>query len=551
MRAKMRTRWLVVAVVLALTQSASVTAQAQFFWNWNQQDQYNRQQDQYNRQQDQYNRQQNQYNRQRSRPQSGGYFDWFGGGQYNSRPRDDDYYRQRRQRQHTQQQPSESPRAPPPKTADAKDEQTGPTTSIVVMGDDMADWLASGLEDVFSDAPEISVVRKNKLNSGLLHYDAKGDLDWWHVARDTLSQKQVDYVVMMLGLGDRQDIRDKDLAKETDTRAKEQQAKDQAAKDPQAKDRQAKGEVEKKVGEKPANTNDSDENGTSSAQRAKKNSGPAEFGSGEWEKVYTRRIDDTIAALKSKGVPVIWVGLPPLRGSRSSSDAAYLNELYRARAERAGIKYVDVWDGFVDEAGKYSNYGPDYEGQVRRLRLNDGVFFTKAGAIKLARYVEQELSRLMSNRVPVALPSGPVEAAPSDSKPAERPLMGPVIPLTGTAKDKDKDKDKDSDKLLGAPGTSPIHDDAIATKVLTKGETLAAPAGRADNFAWQNRSQTEAAAAASETSITDQPKPQQKAVPTGTSALALAPDDIRQQKRKKRHGGNLTQQRPATNSTPP
>src|SRR5262245_42910595 len=534
MRAKMRlrTRWLVVAAVLALAQSASVTAQAQFFWNWNQQNQYNRQQDQ--------------YNRQRSRPQSGGMFDWFGGGQYHSRPRDEGYYHQRRQRQHTQQQPSESPRAPPPKTADAKDEQTGPTTSIVVMGDDMAEWLAYGLEDVFSDTPEISVVRKNKLNSGLLHYDAKGDLDWWHVARDTLSQKQVDYVVMMLGLGDRQDIRDKDLAKETDTRAKEQQAKDQAAKDPQAKDRQAKGEVEKKVGEKPANTNDSDENGTSSAQRAKKNSGPAEFRSGEWEKVYTRRIDDTIAALKSKGVPVIWVGLPPLRGSRSSSDAAYLNELYRARAERAGIKYVDVWDGFVDEAGKYSNYGPDYEGQVRRLRLNDGVFFTKAGAIKLARYVEQELSRLMSNRVPVALPSGPVEAAPSDSKPAERPLMGPVIALTGKA----KDKDNDSDKLLGAPGTSPIHDDAIATKVLTKGETLAAPAGRADNFAWQNRSQTEAAAAASETPIADQPKLQQKAVPTGTSALALAPDDIRQQQRKKRHGG-LTPQKPARNSTPP
>ena len=67
-------------------------------------------------------------------------------------------------------------------------------------------------------------------------------------------------------------------------------------------------------------------------------------------------------------MPVIWVGLPPIRGARSSGDAAYLNDLYRARAERAGITYIDVWDGFVDEAGKYSNYGPDYEGQVRRLR---------------------------------------------------------------------------------------------------------------------------------------------------------------------------------------
>jgi hypothetical protein len=71
----------------------------------------------------------------------------------------------------------------------------------------------------------------------------------------------------------------------------------------------------------------------------------------------------------------------------------------------------------------------------------------------------------MSNRVPVALPSGSFEAAPSDSKPTERPLMGPVIPLTGAA----KDKDKDSNSLLGAPGSSPTFGDAIATKVLANG----------------------------------------------------------------------------------
>ena len=522
---RVRTRWLVVAAVLALAQSASVAVQAQFFWN-----------------------QQDQHNRQRSRQQSGGLFDWFGGGLFSSRPREDDSYRpprprQQQPKQHTQQEPSESSRAPLPKKPEAKDEQIGPRTSIVVMGDDMADWLGYGLEDVFSDTPEIRVVRKNKLNSSLLHYDAKGDLDWSRVARDTLAQEKADYVVMMLGVGDRQAIREKDLAKEADTRAKDQQAKDPAAKDPQAKDRQAKDEAEKKDGQK-------SENGTSSAQRAKKPVSPAEFRSEEWETIYSRRIDDTIAALKSKGVPVIWVGLPPLRGGRSSSDAAYLNELYRARAERTGVKYVDVWDGFADEAGKFSNYGPDYEGQVRRLRSSDGVFFTKAGAIKLARYVEQELSRYMSNRVPVALPSGSFEAAPSDSKPTERPLMGPVIPLAGTA----KDKDKDSNSLLGAPGSSPIQDDAIATKVLANGETVPAPPGRADNFAWLNRSQTESALAAPEPPIADQPKPeapvaaQPKAVP---SALASAPGDIKQHERKKGSGGKLTQQKPAKNSTPP
>ena len=306
----------------------------------------------------------------------------------------------------------------------------------------------------------------------------------------------------------------------------------------------------KRDGQKPAKTNDADENATPSAQRAKKTGGPAEFRSDEWEKVYSRRIDDTIAALKSKGVPVIWVGLPPIRGARSSGDTAYLNELYRARAERAGIKYVDVWDGFVDEAGKYSNYGPDYEGQVRRLRSSDGVFFTKAGAIKLARYVEQELSRYMSNRVPVALPSGPFEATPSESRPTERPLMGPVIPMSGTP----KDKEKDSDNLLGSSGSNPIQGDAIATKVLAKGEAVAAPPGRADNFAWPNGSQAKSSAAAPETPNADQPKPgapvtaDPKAVP---SALASAPVDIKQQERKKGSAGKLTRQKPAKHSTPP
>jgi len=188
---------------------------------------------------------------------------------------------------------------------------------------------------------------------------------------------------------------------------------------------------------------------------------------------------------------------------------------------------------------------------VRRLRLSDGVFFTKAGAIKLARYVEQELSRLMSNRVPVALPSGPFEAVPSESKPTERPLIGPVIPLTGTA----KDKDKDSDNLLGAHGSSPISGDAIATKVLAKGETIAAPPGRADNFAWTNGSQPKSAVP--ETPVAGQPKleapvaAQPKAVPEITGALASAPADMKQQERKKGSAGKVTQQKPAKNLTPP
>ena len=113
--------------------------------------------------------------------------------------------------------------------------------------------------------------------------------------------------------------------------------------------------------------------------------GPWDFQTDEWERAYIRRIDATIAAAKSAGVPMIWVGLPSQRGTRASADVSYLNELYRSRAEKLGAAYVDIWEGFVDEGGKFSAQGPDYLGQIRRLRTNDGVYFTKFGARKLAR----------------------------------------------------------------------------------------------------------------------------------------------------------------------
>ena len=57
-------------------------------------------------------------------------------------------------------------------------------------------------------------MRKNKFNSGLIRYEAKSDLDWWHVARELLAKDKASYVVMMLGISDRQSIRERDVAKE-------------------------------------------------------------------------------------------------------------------------------------------------------------------------------------------------------------------------------------------------------------------------------------------------------------------------------------------------
>ncbi len=231
---------------------------------------------------------------------------------------------------------------------------------------------------------------------------------------------------------------------------------------------------------------DADRNGarpvTGQEKSAGTPNGPHEFREKRWVELYREKIDEMVGVLKSKGVPVLWVGLPVVRGPKASADTAFLNTLYSDAAGRAGITYVDVWDGFVDEVDRFMQQGPDFEGQIRRLRSNDGVYFTKAGALKLAHYVEREISRLWAARsAPVVLPTEPAtpDANALPGQPDPRPLAGPIVPLVASS--------FGTDQLLGGPGSRPVTADAQAVRVLLKGEPLSAPAGRADDFAWPRR----------------------------------------------------------------
>jgi uncharacterized protein len=60
-----------------------------------------------------------------------------------------------------------------------------------------------------------------------------------------------------------------------------------------------------------------------------------------------------------------------------------------------------------------------------------------------------------------------------------RPLFGPAVPLI-------PEGSGESEELLGGNARSKITD-AVALKVLEKGEAMPIPAGRADDFAWPRR----------------------------------------------------------------
>jgi hypothetical protein len=360
-------------------------------------------------------------------------------------------------------------RAPLPRKLD-----THPNDNVLVLGDSMADWLAYGLEDALGDSPDLGVVRKHRASSGLIRYDSRNEAqDWAHVAREAIAEAKPKFVVMMVGLNDRQSIRERvQAARPTAPASTDPTAPPPLV--PQAGDAPQPDAERGAAEEKPA-AGDAAKAGTLRTY---------EFRTEEWAERYSRRIDATIAALKSGNVPVFWVGLPSIRGARSTSDMLYLNDLFRTRAEKAGIIYIDVWDGFVDESGRYVLQGPDFEGQTRRLRVSDGVHFTKAGARKLAHYVEREIRRAMTNGVtPVSLPLGePQTPTPGDLAPgavAVRPLSGPVVSLT-TITGQHED-------LAGAGDAGAVFSTRTAAGVLVKGDAIPAPAGRSDDFRWPRR----------------------------------------------------------------
>ncbi len=404
-----------------------------------------------------------------------------------------------------------------------------PESNVLVLGDAMADWLAYGLEDAYAEQPDMGVIRRHKTVSGLIRYQPKGDpADWPAAAKGILATEKPDAIVVMLGLNDRVSMREPVVEKSDPKSTDKKNDKKDAKTKPDAKPADAKStakpdnaiDAAAKPDDKtvdaelsPDDAADSDAPPVIAPEKSTRSpNGVYEFREERWVELYTKKIEEMIAVMKSKGVPVLWVGLPAVRGTKATADMLFLDSLYRDAAGKAGITYVDVWDGFVDEAGRFLQKGPDFEGQIRQLRAYDGVFFTKPGARKLAHYVEREITRLLAARsAPIELPSEPAtpDANALPGQPALRPLAGPIVPLVASS--------VGTDQLLGGPGSRPAAVDALAARTLVKGEPLAPPAGRADDFVWprrevgreQAKGETPVASASPDGTVAA-PKPQQK-----------------------------------------
>jgi len=194
-----------------------------------------------------------------------------------------------------------------------------------------------------------------------------------------------------------------------------------------------------------------------------------------WRKEYLRRVDAFAEAIKAKGVPLIWTGVPPFKSSSMSSDMLAFNDIYKQAAEAADGSFVDIWEGFVDENGAFTFTGPDMNGQPVRLRSSDGINFTRAAKRKVAFYVEKPLAKILGAAVaPEATEQG-IEALPQPGV-----ALGTPADLTRTQPVSLAGPDLDGgSELLGAPS-------APSPPSKKKQEPSAQP-GRADDFLLRKR----------------------------------------------------------------
>ncbi|WP_404289508.1 DUF459 domain-containing protein [Microvirga sp. RSM25] len=238
--------------------------------------------------------------------------------------------------------------------------------------------------------------------------------------------------------------------------------------------------------------------GTSDRQAIKEGEESVEPLTDRWKDLYRQRVDAIVNTFKERKIPVVWIGLPPMKNSKASEDLVAINEIYKESVQRGGGAYVDIWPGFVDDENRYTAEGPDVDGEPAKLRTNEGMFFTRAGSRKVAFFADTEIKRILGQGGTAAAP-GPADITPADGSVApsieaalpappdaaapiplpSKPLVGPVLPLT-------RQDVAPGGTLVSAPPKLTGDNAYTVQRALRVGIAPGSRPGRADDFRWPN-----------------------------------------------------------------
>lgn len=342
------------------------------------------------------------------------------------------------------------------------------TAFVYVIGDSLGQLLANGLDDALSDRSDVAVIHKARGSTGLVTTDY---FDWPKAVDDMLAAKGKSAQGQAPGEKDK-------AVNERGFKEKAGQGKTSVSDDAADKDQPGKAKTPEKIDVAVMMI------GVNDRQAIRQDGKTYQPGSSDWTAIYRQRVLSIDEAFRKKGVPLVWVGVPITKSDDFADDMAAFNDIYREAAAKTGATYVDTWEAFSDDNGDFDAFGPDVNGQTVRLRSADGIHFTRAGARKLAHFVETHVRRDLDGKAPVPelptdAPAGIAEKGKRGDKPvvAAKPEAGPIkslteLPSAGNGQLVDPDAYRDNVR------------DALVESSLVRGQPHGPPMGRADDFRW-------------------------------------------------------------------
>jgi len=115
-------------------------------------------------------------------------------------------------------------------------------------------------------------------------------------------------------------------------------------------------------------------------------------GSAEWGAEYQKRAAAVMRGFARSDRRVYWIGMPIARSDRHTQVYRVVNDAVRkAAAGVPGVEFVDIWAMFAPN-GRYQDSFANEYGTVERMRSDDGIHLSVAGAAYLARHLLKVLN---------------------------------------------------------------------------------------------------------------------------------------------------------------
>lgn len=143
--------------------------------------------------------------------------------------------------------------------------------------------------------------------------------------------------------------------------------------------------------------------GANDAQSFLINNKPVQFGSEAWSAEYLKRVDELLDLAAPNHRPVLWLALPSMRSAKFSKHASQLNAIVKAKLEeREGVIWMDANTFLSGDEKSYVEYVQEGDKLVR-LRLDDGIHYSNAGAERVGAGVIKWLSDYLGREAAVNL----------------------------------------------------------------------------------------------------------------------------------------------------